>query len=196
VALGEVFVRALRFTPVGIIPPMLHTHFYLHVGLTRRTKGRSLGMFRKAVLFTFGKHWTEEGFHLRYNGLPICTNYPSLLDSRLYRYFNCCVPSAHWTCSTVHSAPWHPSTEHRKWRPYFYEGGGTRSHNSIRIPNFQDLAQLTKCYQQQGVGLRVCRRQTEKWLHRTSSSVEFRYISQHISYEYLLLESGSLVQSA
>jgi len=76
---------------------------------------------------------------------------------------------------------------------------GNRGHTSTReaglchtIPItfqvFQDLAQLTKHDQQQRVGLRVGRRQTEKRLQRTSSSVEFRYISQHISYEYLRLE--------
>jgi hypothetical protein len=30
VALGQVFLRVLRFTPVSIIPPILHTHFRLN----------------------------------------------------------------------------------------------------------------------------------------------------------------------
>jgi hypothetical protein len=42
----QVFLPVLRY----IIPPMLHTHL-LHVALTRRTNGRILGTFRKAVLF-------------------------------------------------------------------------------------------------------------------------------------------------
>ena len=39
--------RKLRFYPVFIIPPMLHTHFHIHVALTRRTNGRSLGTSQK-----------------------------------------------------------------------------------------------------------------------------------------------------
>jgi hypothetical protein len=37
--------------PVTIFPSMLHTHLHLHVALTRRTNGRSLGTFQKAKLF-------------------------------------------------------------------------------------------------------------------------------------------------
>ena len=51
VAVGQVYLRVLRFSPVSIIPPMLHTHLHLHVALNRRTKGRSLGTFEKAVFF-------------------------------------------------------------------------------------------------------------------------------------------------
>jgi hypothetical protein len=36
VALGQVFLRAVQFSPVSIIPPTLHTHLHLHVALTRR----------------------------------------------------------------------------------------------------------------------------------------------------------------
>jgi hypothetical protein len=38
-------------SPVIIFPSMLHTHLHLHVALTRRTNGRSLGTFQKAKLF-------------------------------------------------------------------------------------------------------------------------------------------------
>jgi hypothetical protein len=51
VALGQVFLRLLRFPPVSIIPPVLHTHLYLHTVLQRRTNGRSLGTSQKAMLF-------------------------------------------------------------------------------------------------------------------------------------------------
>ena len=51
VALGQGFFRVLRFYPVNIIPPILHTHLHLHVALTRRTNGRILGTFEKAVVF-------------------------------------------------------------------------------------------------------------------------------------------------
>ena len=36
VALGKVFLLVLRFSLASIIPQMLHTHFHLHVALTRR----------------------------------------------------------------------------------------------------------------------------------------------------------------
>jgi hypothetical protein len=50
VALGQVFLRVLGFSPVSIIPPMVHTH-HLHAALTRRTKGQSFGTFQKAMVF-------------------------------------------------------------------------------------------------------------------------------------------------
>jgi hypothetical protein len=45
------FSRVLRFPPVIIIPPTPHTHLLLHVALTRRTNGRSLGTLQKETLF-------------------------------------------------------------------------------------------------------------------------------------------------
>ena len=47
VPLGQVFLQVIRFPSVSIIPPMFHTH-QLHVFITRRTNGRSLGTFQKA----------------------------------------------------------------------------------------------------------------------------------------------------
>jgi len=48
VGLGQIFLRVLLFSPVIIIPFMLHTHLYMHVAVKRRTNGRSLGTFQKA----------------------------------------------------------------------------------------------------------------------------------------------------
>jgi hypothetical protein len=45
VALGEFLLRVLGFSPVSIIPPMLHTHLHLHVALMNGTNGRSLQTF-------------------------------------------------------------------------------------------------------------------------------------------------------
>jgi hypothetical protein len=39
------------FSPISTIPPTLHTHLHLHVALTGRTNGPSLGTIRKATLF-------------------------------------------------------------------------------------------------------------------------------------------------
>jgi hypothetical protein len=50
VAMGQVSFRALRFSDVSEIPPMLHTHLYLNIAITRRTNVRNLGNLRKAVL--------------------------------------------------------------------------------------------------------------------------------------------------
>jgi hypothetical protein len=50
VTLGHVFLRILRFPRVRILP-MLHVHLYLHVAPTRRTNGRSVASFQKAVVF-------------------------------------------------------------------------------------------------------------------------------------------------
>jgi hypothetical protein len=45
------FLRLLQFSPVSIIPPMLHTHLHLHVALNRRTNGQRLGTFQTAMFF-------------------------------------------------------------------------------------------------------------------------------------------------
>jgi hypothetical protein len=49
VALGEVFVRVRPFSPVSIIPAVLHG--YLHLTLLTRTNGRILVTIQKAILF-------------------------------------------------------------------------------------------------------------------------------------------------
>ena len=51
VTLGHVFLRLLRFSPVSIIPPLLRTHLHIQFAVIRRTNGRILGAFRKAVIF-------------------------------------------------------------------------------------------------------------------------------------------------
>jgi len=49
VVLGWGLLRALLFSLVSAIPPVLHTH--LHVSLTSGTNGRSPGTFQQSVLF-------------------------------------------------------------------------------------------------------------------------------------------------
>jgi hypothetical protein len=49
VALEQVFLRVLRFSPVNVIPPRIHTHLHLRAARTRRTKGGSLGNYRKTM---------------------------------------------------------------------------------------------------------------------------------------------------
>jgi len=50
---GTGFFRVNRVSPANIIPPVLHTHFQLHVAPTR-TKGRRMGTFeRRKALFKF-----------------------------------------------------------------------------------------------------------------------------------------------
>jgi hypothetical protein len=58
VALGQVFLRVLLAFPVSIIPAILDTRLHPKVALTRRTNGRSLGTFHKAV--PFRKSWNIE----------------------------------------------------------------------------------------------------------------------------------------
>lgn len=38
-ARGQVFLRALQFSPVTVIPQMLHSHLHLHTALTRMANG-------------------------------------------------------------------------------------------------------------------------------------------------------------
>jgi hypothetical protein len=51
VALERYFLQVFRFSPVSIIPPMLHTNLHLHVAPIGRTNVRSLGTFQKTVPF-------------------------------------------------------------------------------------------------------------------------------------------------
>ena len=39
----NIFRPGASLSPVSIIPPMFHTHLFLHVTFTRRTTGQSLG---------------------------------------------------------------------------------------------------------------------------------------------------------
>jgi hypothetical protein len=47
VALGHLFLPVIRFSPVDIIPPMIHNHFRLSTALVRRTNACSLGTSQK-----------------------------------------------------------------------------------------------------------------------------------------------------
>jgi hypothetical protein len=72
VALGQVFIPVLRFSPVSIIPSMLHTQLHLHVALTRRTNRRSLGTFRNSsALSAVGERWIEKYSKAEFKGLNI-----------------------------------------------------------------------------------------------------------------------------
>jgi hypothetical protein len=48
-ALRQGIIQVIRFLPVSFIPPMLHTHLYLHVSVIRKTSGKSLKTFQKAL---------------------------------------------------------------------------------------------------------------------------------------------------
>lgn len=68
--LGQVFLRINLFSSGSIIQPTLHTHLHLHIVLTSRTNGRSLG--------TPGmeEHWAKNGFlQMSEGGLSISLNY-------------------------------------------------------------------------------------------------------------------------
>ena len=51
VALWQVSVPVLRSSPFITIPPLFYARIRLNVALTRRTKGRRLSTFQKAVIF-------------------------------------------------------------------------------------------------------------------------------------------------
>jgi hypothetical protein len=60
---GFFFLSALHFSPVSIIPPVLHTHLHLQVDLTRRTIGLRLGnLKKKVVLSERADHWIDKYF--------------------------------------------------------------------------------------------------------------------------------------
>ena len=51
VALGEVFLRILKFCPVSIIPQMLHIYLYLDSTTMRKTNMWSLGTIKSSMFF-------------------------------------------------------------------------------------------------------------------------------------------------
>jgi hypothetical protein len=64
---GAGFPPSTSSSPVSIIPAMLHTSVHLHMTLTGRTNGRSLGTFEKHCCFgNGGGHWLENYFSLLY----------------------------------------------------------------------------------------------------------------------------------
>ena len=51
VSFRQVSLRVLQFSPASVIPRVLHAIIQLYIILKRRTNGRSLGTFQKAMLF-------------------------------------------------------------------------------------------------------------------------------------------------
>lgn len=75
VALGQVFLPVLRFSPVTIILLTLHTHSHPYVAITRRTYGRRTGKIPKSSsLSEMGDTWIEKFFHLVSSGLNVEPN--------------------------------------------------------------------------------------------------------------------------
>jgi hypothetical protein len=48
-ALGQDFIRVLRFYLVSILPPMSHTHLSLNNAVVRRTRGQILVTFTQSI---------------------------------------------------------------------------------------------------------------------------------------------------
>jgi hypothetical protein len=51
VAMGQVFLRVLRVSPVSVIPPLFHVHFHLRVILTGKRRFRNLRNLQTAIFF-------------------------------------------------------------------------------------------------------------------------------------------------
>ena len=65
VALEQNFLRVLRFSPVSIIPNMVHTHLCLQQILPEGQTGRNLVTFEKpSALSEIGVHWIRQYFRL------------------------------------------------------------------------------------------------------------------------------------
>jgi hypothetical protein len=69
VALGQIFLRVLRFPSVSIILPMLHTHLHLHVALTEGQTGEAWELFKNNAVSEIGEHSIEKYFYLICDGL-------------------------------------------------------------------------------------------------------------------------------
>jgi len=105
-----VVVLVLRFFPLCVIPPTLRNHLRLHVDLTGRTNGRSLGTFQELWSFGNREEWNGRNALNLLQGLTglsciinCCKNLDVYLtcfffykEVRTYRmvtpYFHVCVP--------------------------------------------------------------------------------------------------------
>jgi len=75
VALAQVFLPVLRFSPVTITLPTIHTHSRPYVAITRRTNGRRTGKIPKSSsLSEVGDTWIEKCFQLVSSGLNVEPN--------------------------------------------------------------------------------------------------------------------------
>jgi hypothetical protein len=72
VALGQVFLPVIRFSPVTITPLTLHIHSHPYVAIIRRTNGRRTGEIPiSSSLSEMGDPWIEKCFHLVSSGLNV-----------------------------------------------------------------------------------------------------------------------------
>jgi hypothetical protein len=76
-AMGQLLLRELRFFPVSVIPPMLHTLFIYMLLLPEGQTGEGWERSKSNTLPEIGEYWTEKYFHFRLsrvlNFLPYCT---------------------------------------------------------------------------------------------------------------------------
>jgi hypothetical protein len=65
VTLGQAFLRALRFSPFGIISSMVHVYLHLNISFISTTRGRCLGTSQQNnALSDIGKQWTKKLIHI------------------------------------------------------------------------------------------------------------------------------------
>ena len=73
-AVGEVFLQVLRFSPVIITLPVFHAHICLQIALTRRTNVRNLGIFKTIMAFrkSGSFRWKSTSNFLLFSWLNCC----------------------------------------------------------------------------------------------------------------------------
>jgi hypothetical protein len=65
VTLGQAFLRALRFSPFGIIPSMVHVYPHLNISFISTTRGRCLGTSQQNnALSDIGKQRMKKLIHI------------------------------------------------------------------------------------------------------------------------------------
>jgi hypothetical protein len=68
-ALGQVFLLALSFPPVSIIPTGLHSHLHLRAALTEGQTGDAWESSKINVVLEIREYWIEEYFDVIFDGL-------------------------------------------------------------------------------------------------------------------------------
>ena len=108
VALGRVFLQVPQFSNVSVILIMLHAHFDIYIGVTRRANGRSLGICQFKCSFRNRAAWDRKV-------LSVFTH---------IWLWTLLVPSLVWTLllalPVMDTAPGPPCYGHCSWRSLFW----------------------------------------------------------------------------
>lgn len=92
---NKLLSKYLCFSPVSIIPPILHINFHLNTVLMRRNSWRIVRIFKQSnSLSETGEHWTDSTFRFYF----LIMKLPNVWQSFSWSQFPVMKPTAPATC--------------------------------------------------------------------------------------------------